>query len=81
MNLLVYLGVWMQFSQNAIRLTFKNRKYSKFKLKEFGKLCSTDKEFLLITMNGLAALNAWVWSTVFHCKDFSFTEVKTIELI
>ena len=75
MNFVVYLTSWSYFCQNVIRLSFKNRKDSKFRLKEFYRLCSVDKEFLLISLNALAALNAWLWSTVFHCKDFSFTEV------
>ena len=36
-----------------------------------------DPYFVINTLNAIIAMNAWLWSTVFHTHDFPITEVST----
>lgn len=46
-----------------------------FFLRKFrGAVSPTTKMYNVWTMYGVISMNTWVWSTVFHSRDFSFTE-------
>jgi len=70
LNLITTYLAWTKYCRQIFKLSSKSNDTN------FTAFNTINKHFIHATIHAILSINAWLWSTIFHIRDTSLTEVK-----